>query len=80
MVEELLEYPDYIPEQDEEEKEKYFRYNLNKKKEQGEPITPDMEKWALYPDYNDVEEPELTIKVANNTLNKFLGQWNVTRK
>lgn len=73
----LLEYPDSIEEQGQEAKGRYFRYRLHQRREKGEAITPEEEKWALYPDYNEVETDEATYQYAKAILSTTLKLWDI---
>lgn len=79
-LENTLEYPDAIPEQQHDEKAKYFRFRLKESKENGETITPEDEKWALYPDYNEVEMNDTAYSRAKSLIDKILSQWKLDRK
>lgn len=55
-VESLMDYPDATEMMYHPEMNKFFSYRLRQMREQGkgDQITPEMEKWALIPDYNQV--------------------------
>lgn len=63
IVENMMEYPDSTPFQMEDRNLQYFAFPLRRLREEGkgDTITPEMEKKAVIPDYNQVEElPEVT--------------------
>lgn len=74
MVMNALDEPDKISYNKVAGSKKYFAYNLRKRKEQGEQITPEDEKRAVIPDYNQVHEEEPQTRVAKRELAKYLSQ------
>ena len=80
-MEELLEYPDYIPEQNQEAMRRYFRFPLNqRRRETGQEPSPEEEKWAIYPDINEVETTEKYNKEAKTFLSVILDRWELDSK
>lgn len=77
-MEQLLEYPDYIPEQNQKAMERYFRFPLNQhRRESGQEPTQEEEKWALYPDINEVETTEINDSDAKALVNVILDRWQL---
>lgn len=55
--------------------EKYFAYNLRHRREAGETITPEEEKRAVIPDYNQAEETEEYINSAKKNLYRYFPDY-----
>ena len=79
-IEMLMDYPDAISEQREESKHKYFRYLLRQRISNGETITPEEERIAVYPDYNEVEIDRETEEYAKQQLNNCFYLWEVEKR
>ncbi len=74
-TEKILDYPDAIAFQYENGADKYFAYRLRQRKEAGEEITPEDEKRAVIPDYNQEHEDEAVIRTAKEQLHKHLPDY-----
>ena len=75
MAESILDYPDSIPAMTEPQMEKYFAFRLRQRKEKGETITPEEEKRAVIPDYNQAEDVESFIFAGKRNLYKNLPEY-----
>lgn len=75
MAEGILEYPDALSMTLEPEMDKYFAYRLRQRKEAGETITPEEEKRAVIPDYNQADNVESFFYAAKRRLNKILPEY-----
>lgn len=74
-TEKILDYPDAIDFGLEKGMDKYFAYRLRQRKEAGEEITPEEEKRAVIPDYNQVHETDGMIRTAKEQLHKHLPDY-----
>lgn len=79
-MENILEYPDFIPEQQEPHYEKYFRFRLRQRREKGETITPEEEAIAYYPDYNKLEENKEEVEQAKSQILQIFKLWEVSHR
>lgn len=78
-AERILDYPDAIGFMHEPNADKYFSYRLRQRREKGEgdSITPEEEKRAVIPDYNQVEEAEeYSIPALHRLSKEFEGYFN----
>ena len=75
MAESILDYPDSIPAMTEPRMEKYFAFQLRQRREKGETITPEEEKRAVIPDYNQAEEVESFMFAGKRNLYKNLPEY-----
>lgn len=74
-TETMLDYPDATPYQTQKDMEKYFAFILKQRRERGETITPEDEKRAVIPDYNQVKETKHYTEVALNNLKLAFGDF-----
>lgn len=79
-LERLMEYPDYIPEQNDPEKERYFRFRLRQRRERGETITEEDEAMAIIPDYNEQPTDLATEAYAKQLLTDTFYIWEVEKR
>ena len=75
-----MDYPDAIEEQRQPDKAKYFRFILRKRRESGETITPEEERLAIYPDYNEVPIDAETEEYAKGQLKDCFYLWEVEKR
>jgi hypothetical protein len=78
FLEQILDYPDYIPEQNDKSKERFFQFRLKQRKEKGEIITDEERKWIFYPDYNEIRRDKDGDRSALTTLKDCFKLWNLT--
>lgn len=79
-IEMWMDYPDAIPEQQDPDKAKYFRFILRKRREAGEEITPEEEALAVYPDYNELEADPTTQQFAQQQLADIFYLWEIQKR
>jgi len=79
-MEEILQYPDDFSGIDDPILQKYSRFNLNERRAEGETITPEEEKWALFPDYYELEARPKDIEGVNFNFDTLLDVWQLDRK
>lgn len=76
-LESLLDYPDATQFMLEPDTKKYHAYSIRQRREAGETITPEEEKRAVIPDYNQVEEVEKYVELSKIHLqNAFSNYYN----
>lgn len=75
-----MDYPDAIEEQRQPDKAKYFRFILRKRKESGETITPEEERLAVYPDYNEIQTDTKTEDFAKGQLSDIFYLWEIEKR
>ena len=76
-LESLLDYPDATQFMYEPDAGKYHAYKLRQRREAGETITPEEEKRAVIPDYNQTEEVEKYVELCKIHLqNAFPKYYN----
>lgn len=75
-----MDYPDAIEEQRQPDKAKYFRFILRKRRESGETTTPEEERLAVYPDYNEVPIDAETEEYAKGQLKDCFYLWEVEKR
>lgn len=72
IVEQTMEYPDAVDFMREPQNLKYFAYRIRQRKEAGETITPEEEKRAVIPDYNqEVEDIRHHIQATKRVRRIF---------
>lgn len=71
----MLDYPDRLTLMGEPELEKYFAYRLRQRREKGETITPEEEKRAVIPDYNQADEDEEYFLSGRKNLYKYFPDY-----
>lgn len=74
-AESILDYPDRLDSMREPEMEKYFAYRIRQRREAGETITPEEEKRAVIPDYNQAEDDEDYIYSGKKNLYKYFPDY-----
>ena len=74
-IERTLVYPDEIEQMYQPAKAEFFRYILNRKKEDGEAVTPEEEEMAVYPDYNEVPMDVDMEQDGCEYINHLLHLW-----
>lgn len=74
-AESILDYPDGLISMREPELEKYFAYRIRQRREAGETITPEEEKRAVIPDYNQAEDDEEYFNSGKKNLYKYFPDY-----
>lgn len=74
-TESMLDYPDGLISMREPALEKYFAYRLRQRREKGETITPEEEKRAVIPDYNQADDEEEYFFSARKNLYKYFPDY-----
>lgn len=81
VVEGIVEYPDAVEFDGNPNNKKYFQYQLLRRKEKGETITPADEKRAVIPDYNQTTESSRSRHSAEvKLINIFKDLYQVDGK
>lgn len=75
IVRGLVKYPEFSEFQADPNNRKYFKYYLLQNKDAGDTITPEEEKRAVIPAYNEATEIDHYIDTANSKLLKFFSNF-----
>lgn len=72
-MEVIMKYPDYISFMDDNGTEKYFSFILKERRDKGEKITPEEERRAVIPDYNQVEPTDKYLAIEKDWLESYFS-------
>lgn len=75
VIERIMEYPDEADFMKDKNNLKYFSFYLKRRKENGEDITPDDEKRAVIPDYNQETDIPKHTQIAKAKLNDIFADY-----